>query len=77
MQEYGDISHQIQCLYGESFIFKLKLTDFNLKQRLKNYTRAKVFAINEKLKDEFNFQSIQQVTLLNKYFLETDFNKAH
>ncbi|KAH0645096.1 hypothetical protein KY284_032980 [Solanum tuberosum] len=39
----------IESLCGKEFVFKLKLTNFNLKEGLENYTVAKVFVPDEEL----------------------------
>lgn len=41
----------LQKLCYKTFVFKLKLTDMNLRDGLDNYTVAKMFVVNEELED--------------------------
>lgn len=73
-QESSDIPLQIWDLYGRSFVFKIKLTDFNLKDGLQNDTVTKVFTINEKLENEFRFLPIKQATFF-MYFMSKQMHR--
>ena len=44
-----DVPSQIESLCGKDFVFKLKLTNFNLKEGLENDTVTKVFVPDEDL----------------------------
>ncbi|XP_052622367.1 uncharacterized protein LOC122195591 isoform X1 [Lactuca sativa] len=44
---------EITNLIGKSFVLKIKLTDYNLKDGYENYTVVKIFEIDEKLEANF------------------------
>ncbi|MCD7460639.1 hypothetical protein HAX54_044005 [Datura stramonium] len=45
----NDVPLQIQSLCGKKFVFRLKLNNFNLKERLENFTVTKLFIPDEEL----------------------------
>jgi len=39
----------IQKLIGKTFVFKIKVNHYNLKEGLRNYTIMKIYELDEKL----------------------------
>ena len=44
-----DLLSQIKSMFGKDFLFKLKLSNYNLKEGLENYKVSKVYQPDEKL----------------------------
>ncbi|KAH9703742.1 Rep fac-A C domain-containing protein [Citrus sinensis] len=56
-----DVPTEIQSLCGKDFIYKLKLNDYNLKERLENFTVSKLFTPDEKLELEQELKKDKKV----------------
>lgn len=65
-QESDDVPSQIQRLCGSIFVFKIKFTNFNLKEVGRSYNITKMFKINQKLKNKYRSQETCKVFLNKK-----------
>ncbi|XP_015076269.1 replication factor A protein 1-like [Solanum pennellii] len=74
-----NIPPQIQSLCGMELVFKLKLSSFNLKEGLENYTVTEVYLPDEELELQHRINKYKRVKVYRKEKLEdsteqTDFN---
>uniref|UniRef100_A0A3Q7IIZ4 Replication factor A C-terminal domain-containing protein n=1 Tax=Solanum lycopersicum TaxID=4081 RepID=A0A3Q7IIZ4_SOLLC len=73
----SNIPHQIQSLCGMELVFKLKLSSFNLKEGLENYTVTKVYVPDEELELQHRINKDKRVKgkeKLDDSTKQTDFN---
>ncbi|KAK4357463.1 hypothetical protein RND71_023073 [Anisodus tanguticus] len=57
----NDIPSSIQSLRGNNFVFKLKLSSYNLKDGLENFTVTKLFRPDEELELQYTLHKEKEV----------------
>lgn len=59
---------EITTFIGKSFVFKIKLTNYNLKDGLENYTVVKMFEVDDTLEAKYCGLSTKKVFVYFPYF---------
>lgn len=65
--KFGEVPQLIQNLYGKAFVFKIKVSYFNLKGRLQDYSILQMFTPISSIENEFRLRHLQKA-IKHHYF---------